>query len=780
MTDQPTILAQSAAGQRVTRLAWEAARRWSAGLVVALVSGWTLLGSGVQWGEILQYLAYWLVGVLVPGVALHRLLRGQPPSLIEDLGLGAATGIALELLVGVLLGLIGADGFARWWAVLVYASLLIPRFRIAVRTRPWERRESPGQAWALASVSSLLVLRLLPFYRDAPLPPQDSAINIDPWWHLSLTGEMLKPGTPQIPQVAGEPLVYHWFSHLHMAIAGDASGVELSTVVLRLWIVPVALATVGVLVALARQVSGISWTGPFAAWLTFFAAEGGLLWSAGTIPARVVFFMSPSQTLTNLLVVAASIGLVDAVRRSVTLRAGLWLALLVFACTGAKPTALTALLGGTLLAWLASTVVRHRIDRRLLGLSVGLGLILAFVMPLTSGSLSGKLTLFASLESLGPYAQISGDGGLLATSSGLVLDSLDEPFAWLIGFLTLGRVALGHATTFLGTLGLLHPTLRRDPVSWWLSGALLSGWAAFLVIDHPSRSQFYFLSTTFAFGAVLTAWFAATVTPSGRAGVRLVGLGMAAGAIVGWLARGAPGWAAHPQPVGPLDAIWVPVIVATLGVVALVWLLARGRRRGSSLPVLPVVVFAIVGLTIPGAIERATQLGSIVRHPSVEDVDRESIDFLTRGEQEAALWLASNSDHLDVLATNAHCRPGQSYAKFCDARGFWISALSGRRVLLEGWGYTPEASAEWGVGDRPTAQQPSPWPDRLELSQEVFAEPDTEVVGDLRDRGVTWLVGVRGAGPISDDLDRLATEAFDNGEVAIYRISDPSPSGPSR
>lgn len=746
--------------------------RWAAGVAVAAVSVWVLLSTGVNADEVLRYSAYWLLGVILPGVVVHRLLRGQRAALIEDLGLGAATGIALELLAGVILGIIGADGLVRWWSLLVYASLLLPRVRSAVRTRPWERRESPGQAWALAAVSAFAVLRLLPFFRGAPLPPQDSTLNIDPWWHLSLTAEMLKPGTPQIPHVAGEPLVYHWFSHLHMAVAGDASSVDLPTVVLRLWIVPVALATVAVIVALARQVSGTTWSGPFAAWLTLLAVEGGLLWSAGTIPARVVFFMSPSQTLTNLLVVAAAIGLVEAVRRPVTARAGVWIVLLVFACTGAKPTALTALLGGTLLAWLASTVVSRRLDRRLLGLSLGLGLVLVFVMPLTSGSLSGKMTLFASLESLAPYAQISGGDGLLATSRGLLLDSLDDPFAWLVGALTLGRLVVGHATTFLGMAGLVHPAMRRDAVAWWLSGAFLSGWAAFLLVDHPSRSQFYFLSTTFVFGAVLTAWFVAVLTPTGKVGRRTAVLGLASGAIIAWLARGTAGWAADPNPVGPLDSVWVPVLVASAGLAALGSILWWRHRRSLTLPALAVVAFAVIGLAIPGAIERAANTAGLVLRPPANAVDSESIDFLTQAEQEAALWLKAASDPLDVVATNAHCRPGQPFFEYCDARGFWVSALSERRVFLEGWGYTPEASAAWGVGGRPTAQQPSPWPDRLELSQQVFTAPTQDVIDALRDRGVTWLVGVRGAGPVSSDVEELATKEFDNGDVAVFRIGE--------
>src|SRR5690349_7540039 len=42
--------------------------------------------------EVLRYAAYLLLGVLLPGVLVHRALRGRQVSLPVDLALGAATG----------------------------------------------------------------------------------------------------------------------------------------------------------------------------------------------------------------------------------------------------------------------------------------------------------------------------------------------------------------------------------------------------------------------------------------------------------------------------------------------------------------------------------------------------------------------------------------------------------------------------------------------------------------------------------------------------------------
>jgi hypothetical protein len=67
--------------------------------------------------------------------------------------------------------------------------------------------------------------------------------------------------------MAGAPLLYHWFSDAYRASGSVIASVPLSTVMLRLWVAPVALSTVLVIAALGRQVSGVWWTGPVAAFI---------------------------------------------------------------------------------------------------------------------------------------------------------------------------------------------------------------------------------------------------------------------------------------------------------------------------------------------------------------------------------------------------------------------------------------------------------------------------------------------------------------------------------
>lgn len=742
--------------------------RWAAGGALACLAVAMLLVVDVPPLDLVRFVAYWCLGVIVPGVVVLRYLRGPGARLLEDLGLGAATGLAIEMLVAVALSLVRLDAWAPWWPLVVYAALASSaRLRQAVGPRPYRAHETSAQAWSLAATGAIVVAGSVPVLRRMPLPPLETTANIDRWWHAGLVEEMLKPGLPVDPRVAGELSVYHWFSHLHLAVGSATSGVEPTTVYFRLWIVPVVLVGLALVATLGRHVTRRAWGGPLAAWMTFVALDGGTLWQSRDVPGAQPVSFSPSQMLSLVLVGAAAIAIVHVCRDPTARRECAWLGLLLLGSVGIKPTAIPVLLSGTLLATVASSVVRRRLDVRLTGLSLVL-LVLTIVMMLVSAT-PGKLTVLGTLESLRPYAELIAGGGPRATDPAFMLSSLDSPRAWTVAIATIVLVVAGNGLRVLGLATLAHRATRRDPVSWWLAGAYLSGWAAFLVVDHPSRSQFFFLGTVAIFGSVLFALLATTATPRGTRGGRVVCM-VLLGGLLGWIARSAPGWAADGAP-DQLDRIWIPLAVAASGIaLGTIAVHLVDRRKGRAGTALLTVVFLSLGLTIPSTVGH---LVGVVRRasPTIEaSVDRDALDYLTTEEQEAALWLRDHSDPLDVVATNLHCRSKQETSPGCDARGFWLSGLSGRRVLLEGWAYRPETHAHHGDDGRAYPYQPAPWPDRFELSQAAITDPSAEVMAELRDRGVDWLVGVRRAGDVSPRIGEFAEQRFANEQVAIYEL----------
>lgn len=748
--------------------------RWVPGMVIAAVAAWLLLSTGVAATELLRFTGYWVAGVIIPGGIVQRLLRGQPASLVAELGLAATTGIALEVLSALAANVAGVDSFARWWVLVVYGMLFIPSVRRAVRHRAWRRRESPLQAWAIAALGIVDLLAMLRWFRSAMLPPQASTVNIDRWWHLGLVQEMLKPGMPVDPQVAGEPMVYHWFSHMHLAVASQVSGVDPVTVVLRLWLVPVTLVLLALVVTLARTATGVSWAGPLAGWLTFSALAGGMLWTsplaqgAGSVVSR-----SPSQLLSIVTLTAMTIGVLEIARRPVGRRRVAWVVIVSLAALGMKPSVIPVILCGTLLAVAALTVIDRRVNRRLVGLSAMLTIAFAGSVLVTNAS--GNLTLLGSLHSMWPYSAVvaSGPRGM---STGLLVDTLVGWRAWLVAVTTLAYSFAASGLRFMGLVVLLHPRTRRDPAGWILGGGFIAGWSAALLIDHVGRSQFYFLGAVAALGSVLAAWMVVLVvrgagereddaTPSWTVAALVL-----AGANVAWLARAAPDLMPGDFGSGPLEQVWVPMVVAGLIVGGMVVGARRwGPRSHTSRRAAMVVVLVALGALLPGSVLReARAVARVWVDPS--PVNQDSIDYLTRQEQEAALWLRANSRPLDVVVTNAHCRPKQQSAPGCDARGYWLAGLSGRRVLLGGWAYTDEAQARHGVDGRSMVHQPPPWDDRYELSQAAFADPTEEVMAELRQRGVDWLVGDRRAGDVSVDVGEFADLRYENDLVSIWRL----------
>jgi hypothetical protein len=94
-----------------------------------------------------------------------------------------------------------------------------------------------------------------------------------------------------------------------------------------------------------------------------------------------------------------------------------------------------------------------------------------------------------------------------------------------------------------------------------------------------------------------------------------------------------------------------------------------------------------------------------------------------------------------------------------------VSAVTERRVLVEGWAY-PE-------GFRPGQTRTSPfWDvDRYEANEAVFDAPDEAAVRRLADEwGVRWLVVDRTLGVEDPALRRYATLVLENDQAAVYRI----------
>lgn len=77
-----------------------------------------------------------------------------------------------------------------------------------------------------------------------------------------------------------------------------------------------------------------------------------------------------------------------------------------------------------------------------------------------------------------------------------------------------------------------------------------------------------------------------------------------------------------------------------------------------------------------------------------------------------------------------------------------------------------------GVNGRRYTNQPSPWPDRVQLTNEAIDSPTPEVLRRLREQySVRWLYADLYDGPVSPRLAQLAHLRHREQHVHIYELT---------
>lgn len=186
---------------------------------------------------------------------------------------------------------------------------------------------------------------------------------------------------------------------------------------------------------------------------------------------------------------------------------------------------------------------------------------------------------------------------------------------------------------------------------------------------------------------------------------------------------------------------------------------------------LGVVLTVLTILVVPTATETAQGLGLRVRGGNRASTFSSKLWRIYPDEVAAALWLGANSRPTDVVASNTYCRPAGSQRPGCDARGYIVSGIAGRRTLIEGWAYTNKGMANQGVGGHRYTRQPSPWPDRVALTNQALAAPTPQLLHRLRhEYAVRWLYADQRDGPVSLALNTLATLRHTAGQIRIYSL----------
>ncbi|MEV0532237.1 hypothetical protein [Kitasatospora sp. NPDC050463] len=760
-------------------------RRFAPAVAAYLLCAALLLAADTSPADIARYTGYAAWAVLLPGTLVFRALRRRPHTLVEDLVLGAATGLVLELGAWALFVSGGLQDLAIAWPLLV----VVPFAAVPALRRHWRptgyRRQSEGWSWATAGTVALTsVYYYEVFLSRFPILPQDETTRQygDLPYLLSLAGNAKYNVPLTLPQAAGEPLHYHWFTFAHMAMGDLVGHIDLPVIEMRL-MVP-ALSALGVLITavVAQRLSGRAWAGPVAALLVFAVGEFTAAypnnvssWTFGAPAVRLMSFASLSQAYSQPLLIAL-VGVVgDALRRGrdgtgggvPALGRGAFVltALFALASSAAKASSLPVTLAGLAFAGLMALIGTRRIPWTI----VRLGAVVA------AAQLFATAVVF-NFESYG--LEISPLGNVHGYWADPQHHRTTAVQAVVVGG-TLFAFVLNHQLKLVGMVPLMwRRRLRLDPVQWFLLGGALAGPAAYLAVSGFNAS--YFTLAGLPFGALLSAWgFCEAFERAALPGRARAALGAGALALIAGLTyafyRHAEGWAAFSVRAlgsGGWKSYYplLPPLAAAGGLAALAlvcallwWALARVvpalRRRGGI-----VLLTMTLAVGVPGLALDVLQ----ARH-----VLWEGTWILPATQVEGARWVRSHSDPADVLATNSHCWQFDDYAKgpWCDNyRSHWLGAYSERSVLIEGWAYAPRLMAT--AGGQASATAPF-WDEALfKLNEDAFYHPTPDVLRRLNDdHGVRYLVVQRKAGGESPLLKDLTKQVFDNGRVAVYELS---------
>jgi len=740
------------------------------------VASAVLLQTGTPALDIARYGAYWGLAVTLPGVLLVRATIGSRGNWPEDVALGAVTGLGLELAFFAILSLLGLQHQLWLWPVVVtLIFLVVPRLRAHWRIglpQPVPLLWS----WGVASAIAVGTLNVRQSAFAAPLPPAGGWYNQDVTWHLSIVHELTRAFPPQIPQVAGLALRYHWFSHVHMAAAHLVSGAPVATIVLRLWIIPLLALTALIGARLAIELSGRWWSGPLAAWALIVFEGTSLLPVPGE--AEVIFPTSPSEVYVLPLVLGVAILIVRALRGQ-RLRAG-WalLALMLAAAAGAKPTAMPLVLAGSSLAGLSLLLQRRPQWRAALSVAALVALILPVSLLFVAGSDGGgtRISLFDFVEFSPLYQRLTGAG--FHPSVGPILPEgvkdLSARSMLILAILLLVPL-VDNVARLLPFASLASKAMRKDPAAWFMAGVVIAGWGVYLTLSHPAYSQAYFLRLANPMASVFGTWVLAAAVPSAVRSGRRVGAVLATGTFIGAgivaLGRAVtPALAGHMNNLAAVVASFVtPLLLVFAATVAgvIAWRVARRKIAGLRGWGLALAMAALV-LGGPGADEISGTLRdgiSFVADTAVPEGGSVAgaLDGyrLSPAAGAAAAWLDQHTPNDAVIASNRHCLTGPQ-RPLCPSLAFWVSGLGGRSTVLEGWGYT--SAARW-VG------APTPFPERLAANDIVFTDPSTQNIGLLRQRyGASWLVADTSAGRVSPQLLRFAAPRFSSAQITIYQL----------
>lgn len=780
-------------------------------VATALGVGWFWHITDVPVTDALTFTLGWVWTILLPGWLLHRMVAGKPGDFMTDIAMGAGYGLVASTFVWLLVVPVGLQPAYLFWPLLPLIASL------SMRRRVYDFRRFARHAHPLTVAAYALALITLvgAFARDvmgrSQFPPSPNGWYHDTYWHMGLVWEMGRAVPPLDPQIAtGEPFWYHWFANAHIAAQAYAGGVDPILALVRLWQPFIYVLVLALILVGARELTGRLWPGAIAGLLT--AGGTGIVFSwFGLFGLSAFNVNSPSQQYSLVPILLCLIGGIQLLMTNRRLLPLVTFSLGALGCMGSKGSALPVIICGIglamVVAWFLDRARAWWIAAMVSVALVTFGVSLLLTATANAGT---SVQLFSTIRASYPWRTLMGGNPV---SLEPVIPGLE-----LAGAIPLLMLLLISYMVMFGATWLGLPLLRRNLTAWYLFGVGLAGFAAMQLINQDGLSQVYFMSGALPAWLLLAAagthaaWQQACIIVPRATALLIAALGATLGWLLAQLSRFVGG---TPDSQTLNVSIASALGVFSLGFAIIVgasllwdrrlaWLTAASVLVGAQMPwwqilglaadyeetptvgiIMAVLIgaalaFAVLGSKlVPVAAVPLAVLGLLIATTSVltgsytatlaAAEKAQGKTFVTSLESEAALWVQDHLPGDSLLATNVHCSVAPNTVD-CDSRGFWPAGLSGHRMLIGAWAYTPAAHESHGVDGLPSARQPFEDQELLAVNQAAFENPTPEVLDQLRAEGVDFLLGGYRYGEVDPILDELATELFRNEDVVIYSI----------
>ncbi|MBB5869717.1 hypothetical protein F4553_003096 [Allocatelliglobosispora scoriae] len=700
-------------------------------VVVGVLGAWAMLvATGTPFVPIVVYTAYFALAVVLPGTLIYRRMLGFSESLLSDLAWGSVVGFMVELLGWAIFTVVGINRFLWAWPLLIVALFaLVPGLRPMWRRPVDSGRTSLVASWGTA-IGALLACAYVAvtYYPYSQLPPNGPGYFVDLPWHLGVAYEATRSVPLMTPEATAEGVLhYHWFADAHFGAASLISGVDLATIVVRTGLFAIIFTLVSTVVALGIKITKRPLVGAIAGILVVSTTAGAEYWYR-MFKLHVVFPDSPTGMYAIGISCLFAAFLVELVRGE-SFSAARWVLFLAtaVAAVGSKPSNLLLLLPAFLLVLAYRFVLRNRPS--VWQIVAVVAMVVVFGISVLVFASPGGSTLKPSLVQAIAWKRSSSLPALIVTC-----------------------LMKGYLLLFVAALALVGRRLRNDAAAQFLGAISIVGFGAAWIIFHPGRSQLFFWHSAIPFAGILAAWGLVLALDSlaERRRAVLTFTVLTCGAFLGSMTI----VKFVTTRTSPLLYGWLALGV-TIAVVALfAW-----RLRIPTKTAVLLGAVAVMAMSVPSTLIAAPVQPSPWNNPRWPNQAR------------AARWIEANTPLFDTLATNSHCL---DHLEHCDARSFWLAGYGGRRVLLEGYGVSPNALRLAGVNDIVAWRQPYHDQDLLKLNDGAFTDPTAPNLRRLYDEyEVRWLVADVGEGTVSPKLADFAELVFSNEQVVVYKL-DPA------